>query len=89
MTSSKRDTATPPTAENDAQLFIAAFHRARRANKNKWIQFSGVVAGRGATLKSYNTWVQIALHGEKRDSGPMDCSVATLTRWLTGFLEAE
>ena len=68
---------------------IKAFNKERRANKNKWVQFHGVIDGQPVAIKSYNTWIQVATFNGKRDSGPMDCTVSAMNHWLTQFLSQE
>lgn len=65
---------------------LKAFQRQRRAHKDKWIEFHGELDGQHVAIKSYNTWIQVATYRGKRDGGPMDCTVAAMTQWLTKFL---
>ena len=68
------------------QEFIKAFNAERKANKGKWVQFSGEVDGQPVAIKSYNTWIQVATFKGMRDGGPMDCTVRAMNEWLTRFL---
>lgn len=47
----------------------------RKANKDKWYYWSGLVEGFSVQLKGFNTWLQIIeIEGVRHDC-PMDCSV--------------
>ena len=43
----------------DKITFIKEINKLRKANKNKWYQFIGIVAGKEIKLKGYNTWLQV------------------------------
>ena len=68
------------------QELVKAFNIKRKANKNKWIWTEGLVNDKPVVIKSYNTWIQFATFCNKRDGGPMDCSVKVMNDWLSGFL---
>jgi len=68
------------------QELLQAFNTKRKTNKNKWIQFHSAFHDQPVTIKSYNTWIQVATFNGKRDSGPMKCTVKTMNEWLTKFL---
>ena len=68
------------------QDLIKEFNRKRRTNKDRWIQFTGTIHGQPVAIKSYNTWIQIATYGDRRGSGPMNCTVTAMNDWLTSFL---
>lgn len=39
--------------------FVAAYNKARVANKNKWIYYNGMVCGKEISIKSFGLWAQI------------------------------
>jgi hypothetical protein len=82
------ETYVDPDREDQARAFIARFNCERKANKNRWIWLDGEIDGIRVQTKSYNTWIQIAKLGDKRDCGPMDCSVKDMNEWLTKFLKS-
>lgn len=49
--------ATIPSITTDE--FVKEVNAARRANKDKWYQWAGVVNGKEVKIKAYNTWLQI------------------------------
>lgn len=78
-----------PGALCDKHKFILDFNLERKKNKNKWIVFSGKIKGEEIYIKSYNTWIQLlyigGVKGVKR-SGPMDCSVRDMNKFLEDTL---
>lgn len=68
-------------------VFVDFYNKIRRENKDKWIGYGAIIAGRHVYIKSYNTWTQVIDIEGVRDSGRMDLNVTQwkdeLLKWLT------
>ena len=66
----------------DTIEFIKKFNQERKRYKNKWVQIIDSINGVEVKLKSYNTWIQLLYVGGIKYSGPMDCSVKDMNKFL-------
>lgn len=71
---------------SDKAELIADFHRERKANKGKWVFFKCTLKGNLISLKSYDTWIQVAFYNANRDGTPTNLTVKRLNGWLNNFL---
>jgi len=78
-----------PGALCEKHKFILDFNLERKRSKNKWVVFHGKINDIEIYVKSYNTWIQLlyigGVGGVKR-SGPMDCSVKDMNKFLEDTL---
>ena len=68
----------------DKEGFIKKFNQERKANKNKWVMIIDSIGSVEVRMKSYNTWIQLLYIGGIKYSGPMDCSVKDMNKFLEG-----
>lgn len=58
------------------QDFMKKLNKLRKANKNRWIAYSGFVAGKAVRIKGFETgWLQILEVDGVRYPAPMEMSV--------------
>jgi hypothetical protein len=62
--------------------FILKINQLRKANKNKWFSWTGVVDGKNVKVKCYNTWLQILNVDGLQHNTVMDISVAEFNTTL-------
>lgn len=62
--------------------FILRINQLRKANKDKWFWWAGVVDGKNVKVKCYNTWLQILNVDGLQHNTVMDISVAEFTKTL-------
>ncbi len=61
---------------DDVDVFVDAINKARLANKNSWITYDGLVAGKALRMKNWNTgYLQIFEVDGIKHSAPMDMKV--------------
>ena len=73
------------SAEEIADV-VLQFNNKRKTSKGKWLFFDCATTIGVLQIKSWETWIQVASLNGHRDAGPMDCSVAKCSDWLTAFL---
>jgi len=66
----------------DKANFIRHINNLRKANKNKWFSWVGVVDGKNVKVKCYNTWLQILNVDGVQQNTVMDISVAEFNKTL-------
>ena len=64
------------------EQFVTEVNKTRRANKDKWWVWCGVVNGEEVSIKAYNTWVQRMDVDGMASSGPMDCTVKDFNKFI-------
>lgn len=62
--------------------FVTEVNKVRRANKNSWWSWSGVVNGESVTIKAYSTWVQRMDVDGMSSTGPHDCTVGEFNKFI-------
>jgi len=68
------------------EQLIKAFNKERKGNQGKWLSFTGDIDGEPVSIKSFDTWIQVATYKGRRDGSPAGCTVKQLNEWLLNFL---
>ena len=65
---------------------VKYLNRLRKENKNAWVFWNGIVAGREVSYKAYKTWVQYLTIDGLKYSNECDCTVAAFVTFLNETL---
>lgn len=72
---------------NTVEEFKKRINYARKANKNKWYTFTGIINGKSIVIKAFGTWMQVCTISGVDNSNPMEQKVKAFNLHLESLYE--